>query len=216
MRGIYFNNTHTADDWGLILNSKAINPPEPKVVAVTVDGRDGDLDLSEALTGEVRYSNRNAEFAFLALEGSQADREELIGTIVNMLHGKKVNISTDDDPDRYLVGRCTVSEVSNNRSYASFKVSANCEPWRYSTTEVNRVIALTSTPVSLVLTNSGYKTVTPTLEVNGSVHIEFGSNSSDLSTGSYKLTGLLLAHGTTTIKVNGSGTLSVRYREAVL
>ena len=46
MRGVKFGENHTAEDWGLILNAKTINPPTPKYIKVAVDGRDGDLNLS--------------------------------------------------------------------------------------------------------------------------------------------------------------------------
>ena len=45
MREVVFGDNHTAEDWGLILNAKTISPPTPKVVKISVDGRDGDLNL---------------------------------------------------------------------------------------------------------------------------------------------------------------------------
>lgn len=216
MRAVQFGEFHTADDWDLILNAKTMNPPNPKTVTVTVDGRDGDLDLSEALTGEVKYSRRSATFTFLLTGYTESERAETLTEIINSIHGKNLNIIEPDDPDHYLVGRCTVSDVKNTKAYASFKVTADCEPYRYATNEVNRFITASATPVDVILTNTGRKTVTPTLTVDGTVNLAFGSSNVALETGTYKLSSLLLKTGTTTVTVSGSGTVMFTYREGVL
>lgn len=216
MRGVYFGDYHTNNDWGLILNSKKLDPPTPKIVKVAVDGRDGDLDLSEALTGEIRYENRSANFTFLVTEGSQADREYMINSIVNAIHGKTHKIILPDDLEHYLLGRCSVSEVYNDRGYGSFSVFADCEPYRYSIYETKRIIELTDIAVDVALVNTGRKTVTPTLVVTDTVNITFGSTSLEISAGTYQLPALKLTSGVNTISVYGSGTLSLSYREAVL
>lgn len=216
MRGVLFNDHHTADDWGLILNAKSINPPDPKYVKIAVDGRDGDLNLSRALTGDIKFNNREATFAFIATEGTQAEREELLSEITNLLHGQELQIIEPDDLDHYLVGECSVQNVFNDRAYASFTVVADCEPYRYSIEEVNRLISLSSTETVVNLTNIGRKVLTPTLIVSGSVNIKFGTTSTTLSSGTYVLTALKLSNGSTPITVSGSGTLTITYREAVL
>ena len=216
MRGVQFDEYHTAEDWDLILNSKKIDPPTPKHITVSVDGRDGDLDLSDVLTGEVKYENREISFTFLLCEGSQVWREERITEIINYIHGKKLMITEPDDPDHYFIGRCSVSDIHNDKAYASFSVSANCEPYRYFNGEINRIINPTATPVDIVLTNTGRKTLTPTIIVSESVNLTINNVSVALSAGTYKLTELLLRTGNTIVTVKGSGTVTFNYREAVL
>lgn len=216
MRGVQFGDYHTADDWNLILNSKKINPPNPKYVKVTVDGRDGELNLSRALTDDIKYSNREANFTFLVTEGKESDRNELINEIVNLIHGKELQIIEPDDEDYYLLGECSISDIVNSKGYGSFKVKATCEPYRYSVTEINRVITASSTPVEVILSNTGRKTLTPTITVSGSVSLKFGSTSAVLDKGTYKLPSLLLKTGTTIVTVSGSGTVTFSYREAII
>lgn len=216
MRGIQFNDHHSADDWGLILNSRKNTPPSPKYVRVSVDGRDGDLNLSRTLTGDIRYENRKVSYGFIATDGSQIEREELISNIINELHGQEIKIIEPDDPDHYLMGEVEVSDIHNNKAYSTFEVSANCEPYRYSINEVNRVITLTSEETNIILTNAGTKTLIPVIEVNGSVNIKSGSVEVALSSGSYKLMSFALKKGPTVITVRGSGTITVSYREAIL
>ena len=59
MRKIIFGDYDTWVDWGLTLTGWQLSAPEYKSNFVSVPGRDGDLDLSTALTdGEPRYNNR--------------------------------------------------------------------------------------------------------------------------------------------------------------
>ncbi len=216
MRGVYFGDFHTVADWGLILSAKTINPPTPKTITVNIDGRDGTLDLSRALTGEMKFNDREASFSFLVTEGSQSDREYMIRTIINALHGQRLKIIEPDFPELYLIGECSVGNVVNNKAYGSFTVSAVCEPYKYSVDEVNRVISLSSTPTDIVLHNLGTKSLIPTITVTGSVNMVIGSTSVSLSAGTYKLTSLILSPGANIVTVSGSGLVTFSYREAVL
>ena len=216
MRAIQFNDKHTAEDWGLILTAKKRNPPTPKYEKISIDGRDGEIDLSRALTGEIKYKNTDASYSFLLSKGTQAEREELLSEIINFIHGNILNIIEPDDQYHYIVGDCIVENVVNNKAYASFTVSADCEPYKYAIEETNRYISLTSSITDIVITNTGTKILIPTLTVNGSVNLTVGSSSVALSSGQYKLTSLKLKPGANTISVSGSGSLIVSYREAIL
>lgn len=215
MRGVRFGVYHTAEDWGLILNDKSLTPPVPKTTYIQVEGRDGDLDFSEALTGEIRYNNRVASFTFLATDGTYTDREELISEILGALHGKKVTIVLDDKPDYYLVGRCQVTEVTNNKAYGTIKVNCNCEPWFCRSINTVRSFTISGT-TDITLTNTGGRVLTPTVDVTGSITLSFNDSSVSLTDGSYKLTDLKLRSGNTVLTANGSGTVTFTYREGVL
>lgn len=216
MRGIQFDEYHSADDWGLILSAKEIKTPKAKIVKISVDGRDGDLDLSETLTGDISYGDRSASFEFVATEGTQADREELMSTIVNYLHGRTRQIITPDDLEHYLVGRCEVASIANDRAMGTIKVEATCDPYRYSLEEVNRTISLSATPGNYNLTNVGRKTVTPSIVVNGNANLKYDNTSVTLATGRYSLPGLRLKTGSTVVTLSGSGSITFSYREAIL
>ena len=216
LRGVKFGTYHTASEWGFILNEKTIEPPTPKIVTVPVDGRDGALDLSEALTGEIKYENRKASFTFLITEGTYSDREWIIQTVYSVIHGRKLNIILDDNTLYYLVGRCAITSVTNNNAYGSITIEADCEPYKYSIYETVRTIEATATATEYFLLNGGVKTVVPTLTVTGTVNIKYGNSSASLSEGEYILTDLLLKSGETLIEVEGSGTLKVAYREGIL
>lgn len=218
LRGLKFGAYHTADDWNLILHEKTLTPPEPKTNYVSVPGRDGDIDLTEALSGLVNYRDRTASFNFILVNGSHEDRDELITEIVGVLNGQRLQIiDTDDYPDYYMTGRFTVKSVMNNNAYGTIQLEAVCNPWRYAINPVSRTVNVSSTDgtVSVVLTNSGYKTVTPSITVTGTINLTYGTTTVALSAGTYTLPGLLLFPGANSISVSGSGSITITYTEAI-
>ena len=72
---------NTAYDWGLVLTGQDLTPPAPKTNYVQLDGMSGSLDLTEALTGEVTYSDRTLTMTYTATAGTHADRVALLRTI---------------------------------------------------------------------------------------------------------------------------------------
>lgn len=216
LRGVKFGDYHTVEDWGLVLNSKNLTLPVPKIVYIPIEGRDGDLDLSEALTGEVKYENRIASFTFLLTDGTYSDREELISEITRVIHGKRLSIIIDDEPDRYLDGRCALVDVSNTKAYGVIVIECNCNPWKYARSETTLTITATSSNTEVILTNFGGKSLIPDIMVSGDITLIIDDSTHVLSTGDYKITDLILKSGKTTVKVKGFGTITFKYREAIL
>ena len=58
MKRIIFNGVDFYHQFHAVLEDYDIESPEPKIVKVSVPGRNGDLDMSEALTGTIAYNNR--------------------------------------------------------------------------------------------------------------------------------------------------------------
>ena len=218
LRGIQFGEYHTAEDWNLILHEKIVSPPVPKTNYVSVPGRDGDLDLTEALSGVVNYQDRKASYTFLLTDGTHADRVELISQIIGVLHGQSVQIiDTDDYPDYYMNGRLSVTDVSNSNAYGILKIEAVCQPWRYAINQKTKTVTVTASDgtVTVTMSNNGYKTVAPTLTVTGEINLTYGSTSTSLSAGTYILAGLRFTPGVNSVTVAGTGTISISYQEAI-
>lgn len=217
-RGIKFDSKHSGTDWGLLLTACNKGAPEPKTNYVSVEGRDGDLDLTEALTGEVRYNNRTDEYGFNFLDGPRDERQALMDEIYAFLHGQKRQIILPDWPDYYSVGRLTVTEFHNYLGYGEMTVEANCEPWLYKTVETEKSLTVSGTDQQLVCENKGVKTVIPTITVaeGGSVEITLDDYTTTLSTGTYKLLEVAFPSGSHTLTIGGTGTVTFKWREAIL
>ena len=216
LRGITFGDYNTAEDWGLTMSTKKIPLPAPKTTLVSVPGRDGDIDMTEALDGVVHYDDRPASFVFEMLEGTPQKRIELAKEISRAIHGKLLRIIDQDDyPGYYLMGRVTVTDVSHNKAYSTIKVSATCRPWRYAVNEVSRTFVLTTLPRLVTLNNDGDMVVNPRIQVSGYMTMEFGTSSAQLSAGTYILPSFRLKPGLNTLKLSGSGSAVFTYQEGI-
>lgn len=204
-------------DWRLILTEKEISEAEPKTNYVSLDGMSGNLDLTEALTGEVTYDDRTITAKFWTDEGSRKDRELLLRKITTALHGKKIKIFEPDDTDHYFYGRVTITPEVNNLAYLEFTLSAVCDPWRYSIDESCRSITVNGQDVKdVVIINNGVNSLSPVITVSGAVDITFDGVVTSLVTGSYKVSDIKLKQGINIVGVSGEGTVTFTYREADL
>ena len=127
-----FDKFNTFTDWDLILTAKDVTPPEPKIYKVDIDGMDGTLDLSEALSGQVVYKDRTVSAKFWTDHGTRADRNYLLRRIRQAIHGKKVRIVEPDDPDHYLF----VKKIK--QLYVEFYKSKNIEKFRNTKISIER------------------------------------------------------------------------------
>ena len=215
MRYFILDNFNTWEDWRLTLTAKEVPPPKPKTNYIDLDGRHGTLDLSEALTGEVVYEDRTVKAKFWTSEGTLDSRVQLIREIIAALHGRKVQIIEPDDPDHYFLGRVHIKPDAHDQVHDELTLEAVCEPWRYALTqEMCRVEVAGSK--NAVIQNNGVKTLCPTIEVEGSVTLDYNGGTVGLTTGSYKVSDLKLRRGINAVEVSGTGTVTFIYREATL
>ena len=106
--GALINDEHTLRDFGAaITNSDVISMPEPNTTLLAVPGRNGRLDLSEVLTGDVSYGNRTLKLV-LAAETNIERWQTTCLHIFNKYHGRNVTVVFDDDTGHYYVGRAAV------------------------------------------------------------------------------------------------------------
>ena len=219
LRGISLNGVHTGNDWGLTMSVCKVDPPAVKTYYVAIEGRDGDLDFTEALTGEIHYENRNGTFEFILTDGTHAERETLINTIYAAVHGRQIRLILPDYPDYYMIGRFSVTDDTNTAAYGTISLSAVLEPWKYKATETVVEENVTNIETTMELVNNGRRTLLPVFKIEGDVVIKHGTASFSLSAGEYTIPELTLKTGTTTLRVSSTsltGKITATYREAIL
>lgn len=212
-RFVVINGINTYFEWGLILTEKNIPFPEPKIYTVDIDGLNGAIDLTEALTGETCYKNRTIDLAFWTDSGSRADRDRLRQRITYALHGKTVKMIEPDDPDHYFAGRIQLGEWSNKIPYATLKMSALCDPWRYAVNESVRQITGSGL---VVINNQGIKTVCPEIAVSTAAVLQLNGDTYALNPGKHRNSKFKLSQGINIVNVETSGTVTFTYQEATL
>lgn len=130
MKGVTFNGKHSWWDWGLVLSAHPIvSPPEVKKKVVEIPGTDEVIDLTETLTGNVHYKQREITCYFTLL--CDRDKWETVYTdILNNLHGRKIEIILDDDIEYSYTGRAEISEWKPEQNTASVTIMAEVEPYK--------------------------------------------------------------------------------------
>ena len=187
-----------------------------------VPGHNGPLDLSTVLTdGEPYYGSREFEAVLESSEGTRLEREERINQMVNRLDGWRFNIILPDDPLHYINGRVRVEKLYNDPAHASVRISATCDPWRYSNAETTVGLIPTSTEQIVTLTNNGRCSVVPTISVTGGpVALKFTVGTEErtwqLGPGEHILPDIYLKNGSAPLWYSGEGQIILTYREAVL
>lgn len=219
-RKIVFGSYDTDLDGPWTLAGWELSPAEHRSNYIEVPGRDGELDLSTALTdGAPRYGSRTLEARLERSDGTRVTREEAINIMVNWLDGWRMDIRLPDDSLHYMTGRVHVAKEYNDMAHAAVTVTAVCDPWRYNNSETVLRMTAGTEAVSARLTNAGRRTVVPTLNITGadaSVLLVYGAYSWALGAGVYQLPDLVVPQGGASITYSGKGELSFTYREAVL
>lgn len=212
MRGIKINNTlHTGEDLGLVMIAKELPAPKVQTYNVAVPGRNGLLDLSEALTGEVAYDNRILKFTFLG-DGS---REYVLSLIDKFLtyHGQYITVTTDDYPEWYYTGRADVT-YTDKGFYTEITITLDAQPFRYKLKPKSYSFDAPSNQ-SIALLNEG-RPVIPIVMTSAETVLVNGDTTYNLGVGTFDLEDVKLLTGKNTLTITSEGTVTITYRERAI
>lgn len=131
MQGVSFDKKHSYRTWRMLLKSDpVISPPKPKKKLVEVPGTNKVIDLTESLTGgEVKYHMRSLSCVFYVIGGRQK-WPAVYSALLNEIHGKNMQITLDNDPNYYYIGRVEVDEYGSDEAAATIVVTAELEPYK--------------------------------------------------------------------------------------
>lgn len=123
---------HTYTEWGFIVtNNDIVAPPEIETHYVEIPGTSTILDLSEYVTGQVGYKQRKLNFSLQSV----CDPDLFLSKysdFLNYIHGNRIQIKLDGDPDWYYEGRATVDKPNRVSSIMSVDLEVLCDPYKYS------------------------------------------------------------------------------------
>lgn len=226
MKGVTFGTKHSYKDFGLILTSKELNLPDPKTETVDVTGMDGTLDLTDAITDDVKFKNRKLSFTFTVMNPVK-HWFTILSTITNFLHGKKLRVVMDDDPNYYYEGRCSVNKFKTDKRTATIQVDCDVEPfkmeinsagqpWVWDTFSfvdgiiyVNEVKVLGSATVNLI---NRRKIVSPTFTCTSAMTVSFNSQTISIPKGTTTVLDIRLQDGDNYVTFKGTGTVTIQYK----
>ena len=189
-----------------------VGSPTAKVSKVSVPGSDVMLDFTDAFGG-VHFNSRAITLTFLSLEPwDDAMANDM--RLKNTIHGRKLEVVFDDDPDWYWAGRVSVGEWAYHRGGAGkIVVTIDAEPYKYRRRETVK----TSSGNEIVTLRNSRMPVVPYVSTSGEVTLAWSGYSVTISSGSNQIIPqLVLEEGTTEIAITGAATISFRYREGSL
>ncbi|MDO5361980.1 MAG: hypothetical protein Q4F03_04940 [Eubacteriales bacterium] len=225
MKGITFGTRHSYKDFGMILTSKSIGLPEPKLETVDVPGRDGVLDLTDTITDSVKYKNRKLSFVF-TIKGSHTLFLKILEDVSNYLHGCKMRVILDDDPSFYYFGRCTVNDFKTDKRTGTIQIDVDAEPYkneinsagqkclwdsfsfRYGIIHVSEITVNGTKTFNLVNLK---KIVSPTFICSAPMSVTFNNKVIQLHVGEQIVYDIRLQEGNNYLTFSGNGTVTIRY-----
>lgn len=123
---------HTLDDWGFALgNNNYIGEPEAETSYISIPGRNGMLDVSNAITGRTTYKKRELSFSLGGIR-ERNSWDSIISDIRNKINGKICRIILDNDETFFWKGRVFVEDFDRMRDLGQFKLSVpDADPYKY-------------------------------------------------------------------------------------
>lgn len=215
MNGVYFGEIHSFRDLNLILAPFAPTPATPQTNFLTVPGRDGHLDLTEA-NGEVKYNSREFLFTFTVAPGDALTFDERASMVANALNGLRCRITLDRDPDFYWVGRCVVDKYTQDKNIGKIIVKATVDPYKLKQSLTVATFDLTEDEQEVTLVNGRMASV-PSIEcTDDGTTVVFGGTTHTLNARTSKILDIRFTEGSNVLKLSGNGTITLRWQEGAL
>lgn len=226
MDGVTFGTKHSYNDFGLILSSKVISLPKAKTKTQEVPGADGVIDLTECLTDDIKYSNRNLQFTFTVID-PMASFSAVLSEVTNYLHGRKMRIYMDWDRNYYYEGRCSVNQFKTDKRTSKIVIDCDCDPykieknspsdpWLWDTFSfVDGIIYQNKVTVSgtkTVLLINRRKIVSPTFICTAQMTVTFDGVTYNLPQGTRTILDIRLQEGENLVTFIGTGTVQIDYK----
>lgn len=214
LHDVIFNNEKSAyEDWNIVLTKVELPPPTPKLISVEINGADGELDLSEVLSDDIKFTNRMIKLTFEVM--NDAEYNSITSELAKYLHGKTVTVRFSDDEDYYYTGRAVINSWECIRRKGTIVVSINADPYKYEVTERVINVTLNNGTKTMILIN-GRKHICPIIDVTGSVSLVWEGKTYTLSTGKQRVLDFVLKEGKNNVSFTGTGTVKITYRRGEL
>lgn len=216
MWGLTINDKHTFDDFGLCCLSCTLDPPEPRLYTIDIPGADGVLDATAA-RGRVTYKNRTLTAEFDCVYESRTSYDAACAALNTAHHGRLVELLTDSDPQHVLTGRAAWEHTVDGLA-ATHTLTVDCQPYRMALSPTEKTYVLTGEELPIALLNA-QKAVIPEFVTDAAgmtVKTASGTQYTVMKTGGYTIPEIYLSEGVNIFTLNGTGTMTIRYREGVL
>lgn len=181
---------HTLNDWNLALgNNNYIGEPQMETTYIKIPGRNGLLDVSEAISGRRIFTKRQLAFE-LGGKHPRLSWDSVISAFRNNIEGRICQLTLDNDKNYYWRGRVYIEKFNRNRELGTFTLSIpSAEPYKYSrysssepwlwdpfnfeTDMITYIGAITVVGSETVTIPAGHMATTPDLVVSDKTSADF-------------------------------------------
>ena len=128
------NTYNTWDNWFLVPSERPSIAP-PSVNAPYDDFKDefGGINLRLLDTNDVEYTSRSGSHTWIIDNeyGEHGNWYDIYSDVMLKLHGKKMKVWLEDEPDFYYYGRLIVANFKSEESYSTIEIQYLFEPYKY-------------------------------------------------------------------------------------
>ena len=130
----------------LDLMSVQIGLPDIKTQSESVPGADGEIDLTDALTGGPVFGNRQIKLRF----GFAPTGDFEFYSFAAAVHGRRLKLELSNKAG-YYIGRCTVGAPDTSLDKTTFDVTVDADPYLLESTETTITIPVLSASSNLMV-----------------------------------------------------------------
>lgn len=187
------------EEYGMIMiRQSTLSPPTVDERYLDIPGMDGQLDLTESLTGDVVYKERVQEFQFRVLEKLEKF-EEIKTRVSNFLHGKRHEYTLTFDPGHVYSGRFVISAYATHLNYSELTIKVTSDPWKRADDVHIEVYAANGVEAHLI---NRRRRVSPTIECRAQTVVGYKTMSWVLDPGVHDMNEIVLDPGDNVIFVD--------------
>lgn len=207
MHGAIFGNKRSKEDYGAVMNYARITPPSVKENYVDIAGGDSSIDLTEAVGGVV-FDDGKISFKFTLFDVEHKEKMK------NDLHGKRLKIYLEKEPEFYYEGRISVTSENQTGNIYELCIDARVSPYK-----MENQITIHDEEVKaakeIIISNERMPTM-PVITIRGNIAISYDGVGFSLKTGIYEIPEITFREGISRLKVSGNGSIRIEYRKGRL
>lgn len=222
---VLVNTTSLVELFKIRMLSVNISPPKPKLTQIQIPGTSDVIDLSESISGDIEYDQRELTVVFEYV-GAKEGFHAMHSKISNFLHGRKMQIVFSQDSGFYFLGRLSVDSYKWEIYGGTLTLSATVDPYKYETQSslepwewdsfsfedgIIRDYFDIAVPGSITIIGRR-KRVCPKIITTNVMTVTYMGNTYNLSLGENIIPDIYLGEGAHMLSFSGSGTVSIDYR----
>lgn len=225
--GVMLGDKHSYRDYGLILTNKVIGEAEAQLKLVSVPMRDGSLDMTESLSGDIKYKSRTITIEFV-YPGTKEDGSAKYSELQNALHGQQIELIFDDDIAFYYEGRLSIKSWGYIGNAGKIVMEIIADPYKYDLTasdaewewdpfdfengiinEGGDIEIDGETTINIIARRKKQYAIIDSSSAD--ITVEFDSETYPLSEGINRLYDIIFIEGINVLTFRGTGTVSIKY-----